>query len=182
MRRETSRVDSDWYMLTVVGEDRPGIVAQVTAALFAGGCNLGEASMMRLGGNFTIMLMVQPRKGEEDALARLIEPVARSLELHFHVDPIEGKLHRHRDPDVAVTVYGADRAGIVARVTGVLAEAGLDILELESDVAGSRERPLYIMHIEGHAARGIEALRSALKALEGEGVEVTLEPLRIVVG
>ena len=37
-----------WYMLTLVGRDRPGIVAKVTAALFDGGCNLGEASMMRL--------------------------------------------------------------------------------------------------------------------------------------
>ena len=30
----------------------------VTRALFEGGCNLGEASMIRLGANFTIMLMV----------------------------------------------------------------------------------------------------------------------------
>jgi len=48
-----------WYMLTVVGEDRPGIVAKLTHALFEGGCDLGEASMMRLGGSFTIMLMVK---------------------------------------------------------------------------------------------------------------------------
>ncbi len=172
----------NWYMLTVVGEDRPGIVAKVTAALFEGGCNLGEASMMRLGGNFTIMLMVACKERDAEALRHLVGPVARSLGLHFHVDAIEGRLHRHREPDVAITVYGADRAGIVARVTGVLAEAGLDILELESDVAGSREHPLYIMHIEGHAARGIEALRSALKAVEGEGIEVTLEPLQTMVG
>ncbi len=46
-----------WLMLTVVGADRPGIVARVTDALYKGGCNLGEASMMRLGGNFTIILM-----------------------------------------------------------------------------------------------------------------------------
>ncbi|MCG7961385.1 MAG: amino acid-binding protein, partial [Candidatus Thiodiazotropha taylori] len=40
-----------WQMLTLVGEDQPGIVAQVTDALFRGGCTLGEASMLRLGGN-----------------------------------------------------------------------------------------------------------------------------------
>ena len=49
---------SNWYMLTVVGRDRPGIVSQVTLALYKGGGNLGEASMVRLGGNFSIMLMV----------------------------------------------------------------------------------------------------------------------------
>jgi len=28
---------SNWYMLTVVGRDRPGIVSQVTLALYKGG-------------------------------------------------------------------------------------------------------------------------------------------------
>ena len=171
----------NWYMLTVVGEDRPGIVAGVTKALFEGGCNLGEASMMRLGGSFTIMLMVQ-LEGSGEELRWLVEPVAAELSLHVHVDAIAGRLHRHLEPDVSVTVYGADRAGIVARVTGELAQAGLHILELESDVAGSREQPIYIMHIEGHAARGIAPLRSALQAIEGEGIETALEPLETMVG
>ena len=39
--------DQKWFMLTLVGEDRPGIVAHLSAALFDGGCNLGEATMMR---------------------------------------------------------------------------------------------------------------------------------------
>ena len=173
---------SDWYMLTVVGADRPGIVARVTAALFEGGCNLGEASMMRLGGSFTIMLMVQCPSGEADTLRQLVAPVADSLGLRLHVDRIGGGLHRHREPDVAISVYGADRAGIVARVTGALAEAGLDILELTSDVAGSRQQPIYIMHIEGHAARGIEPLRVALAGMREEGIEVSLEPLETLVG
>ena len=33
---------ADWYMLTLVGEDRPGIVAQVTRALFEAGGSLGR--------------------------------------------------------------------------------------------------------------------------------------------
>ena len=48
-----------WYMMTVVGKDRPGIVAHLSAALYDGGCNLGEASMIRLGANFSIMMMVR---------------------------------------------------------------------------------------------------------------------------
>ena len=50
---------SHWYMVTLVGKDRPGIVAHVTNALYEEGCNLGETSMLRLGGNFSIMMMVQ---------------------------------------------------------------------------------------------------------------------------
>ena len=47
----------NWYMLTMVGKDRPGIVAEVSQVLFEAGGNLGEASMARLGGNFTVMLL-----------------------------------------------------------------------------------------------------------------------------
>lgn len=170
-----------WYMLTLVGKDRPGIVAKVTAALYDGGCNLGEASMMRLGGTFTIMLMVDFERSSK-ALTDVIEPVAESLDLHLHLDRIEGKLHQHVEPDVRVTVYGADRAGIVAKVTGALAEAGLNITDLESMVGGSEDKPIYVMQIEGTAAEGIESLQAAVDVIRKEGVEAHLEPIETMIG
>ena len=172
---------SHWYMLTLVGQDRPGIVAHLTHALFEGGCNLGEASMMRLGGNFTMMLMVQ-HAGTAKALTELVEPVAESLDLHLHVDRIEGQLHKHIEPDVRITVHGADRAGIVAQVTGALAEAGLNILDLESDVAGSPDQPIYVMHIEGVAREGIESLRSALAVVAHDGIEAHIQSIDTMIG
>ena len=170
-----------WYMLTLVGKDRPGIVAHVTAALYEGGANLGETSMMRLGGNFTIMMMVQ-FNGTTHALQDLVGGVAESLGLQLHIDHIEARLHDHRIPDVRITVYGADRAGIVAKVTGVLAEAGLDILELDSDVAGTDAEPIYIMSIEGHAAEGVPALESALDIVRAEGIDASLQPIDTLMG
>ncbi len=172
---------SKWYMLTVVGQDRPGIVARVTSALYQGGCNLGEASMLRLGGNFTIMLMVQ-YDGSGDALLAVLQPVGEELGLHCHVDEIEGGLHRRLDPDVRVTVFGADRAGIVARVTTALADAGMNILDLESDVAGSEDKPIYVMHMEGRAGKGVKALESALAPVAKEGVEVRVSPIDTMMG
>ena len=170
-----------WYMLNLVGKDRRGIVSHVAAALFDAGCNLGEASMMRLGGNFSIMMMVD-FEGTAKQLRDIVEPVADSMSLHYHVDRIEAKLHNHVAPDVRITVYGADRAGIVAKVTGALAEAGLDILDLESDVGGTETSPIYIMHIEGHAGEGIEPLRSALDVVADEGVDARLSPIQTMIG
>jgi glycine cleavage system transcriptional repressor len=169
-----------WYMLTVVGADRPGIVAHVTHALHEGGCNLGEASMMRLGGNFSIMLMVR-YAGTARELDSLVEPVTESLGLKLHIDPIEARLHQHVEPDVHITVTGADRAGIVAQATGALAEAGLDILNLDSDVAGTEDRPIYVMQIEGRAREGIKSLESAIGIIRRQGIDVTLTPLDTVI-
>lgn len=170
-----------WYMLTLVGEDRPGIVAGVTQALFEGGCNLGEASMIRLGGTFTVMLMVETDRDRHD-LEDLLNPVADTHRLLLHVDSIEGRLHQHEEPDVLVTVYGADRAGIVAQATGALAEAGLNILDLDSTVGGSPEAPLYIMTIEGQATNGIDALERAVAKVREDGIEVSITPIDTMVG
>ncbi len=172
---------SNWYMLTLVGRDRPGIVAEVTNSLFEAGCQLGEASMMRLGGNFTIMMMVN-YNGAKKGLEQLLLTVAESLDLQLHVDAIEGKLHQHLVPDMRITVSGADRAGIVAKVTTALAEVGFNILELDSDVAGSEDKPIYIMHIEGSSDEGLDAVAAALDVIRHDGVDVKLSPIDTLIG
>ena len=172
---------NNWYMLTVVGKDKPGIVASISEVLFDAGCNFGEASMSRLGGNFTIMLMVQ-YEGEMQHLEKIVSPVAQQLSLRCHVDDIEGQLHAHREPDVRISVYGPDQTGIVAHITSVLAGAGLDIYDLASDVAGTGDKPVYIMHIEGHAINGVDAIRKALNADKTEGIETHLEEIDTVIG
>lgn len=174
---------SQWFMLTLVGKDQQGIVAKVTTALYEGQCNLGEASMLRLGGNFTIMLMVNCELSARE-LDQLLQPILINLQLHLHITPIEGQLHHHIEPEIRISVHGADRAGIVAQVTNVLADAGLNILDLESDVGGSTEEPFYIMHIEGIATLGIKALEDALQHLltvQQPDLKVQLEPIETLV-
>lgn len=168
-------------MMTLIGEDQPGIVARVTRALFEAGCNLGETSMIRLGGNFAIMMMVS-HPGDAASLVAVVAPIAASLTLHLHVDPIRGKLHADLEPDVRITVHGADRPGIVAQVTGALAAAGLNIVALESDVGGSADQPIYVMNIEGQALRGVDALRGALAEVTRAGVEANLCPIERLLG
>ena len=171
-----------WYMVTLIGKDRPGIVSHVTAALYEGGGNLGETSMMRLGGNFSIMMMVEFTGSTKD-LHDVLSTVTESMDLHLHIDKIDAKLHQHRIPDVRISVYGADRAGIVSKVTAVLAEAGLNILDLESDVAGEVDKPLYIMNIEGQAIEGIKPLQSALQIVKDEnGIDAELIEIDTLIG
>jgi len=171
----------NWYMLTLVGKDRRGIVSHIAAALFDCGCNLGDTTMARLGGNFTIMMMVNFAGSGQD-LMNHIKTVAESLDLDVHVDAIDAELHHHLVPDVSINVYGADRAGIVAQVTTALSRAGLNILDLESDVAGTEQDPLYIMTIEGQATEGIASLQAALDLMAAEGIETSLTPVQTLIG
>ena len=157
----------NWYMLTLVGKDRPGIVAEVSQVLFEAGGNLGEASMARLGGNFTVMLMLQI-DAEKEKIENLLQPLGKKLGLFFHIDEIAGTLHHHIEPNFRLSVHGADQAGIVAMVTSVLAELKFNILNLESDVGGSPKKPIYIMHIEGFADCSHSSLEKSIKPLINE--------------
>jgi glycine cleavage system transcriptional repressor len=172
---------SEWKMLTLVGQDRPGIVAGITSALFETGAQLGEASMMRLGGNFTIMLMVKSDHNI-DQLNQCIESVVSDMNLTSHFQEIEASLHQHEIPDFRITVYSADRPGIVSKTTTALLEAGFNIMDLESDVAGTEEDPIYIMNIEGIAAHGTEALEQAVEKIKSDGVNVDMTLIDVMIG
>jgi glycine cleavage system transcriptional repressor len=172
---------SEWKMLTLVGQDKSGIVANISNALFAIGGQLGEASMMRLGGNFTIMLMVNSSASIEQ-LQKIIEPVAQSMKLTCHLQCIEGHLHQHAIPDTRITVYCADRIGIVAQVTTLLSEKGFNIMDLESDVAGNETDPIYVMHIEGLALNGSDELIEALQEIKEKGVHIDVTPIELLLG
>lgn len=172
---------SNRYMLTLVGKDRPGIVARVTEVLFATGCNLGEASMMRLGTSFSMMLLVDAVE-DADQLRQALQAVSNELGLKLHIDSAQAIEHGHQIPDVCITVHGADRTGIVAQVTGAAAEAGLNIIDLASDVGGDPQAPLYVLHIEGVATKGVDALEKALLPLQAEGIKVDVRPIDTLIG
>ncbi len=170
-----------WYMLTVVGRDVAGIVAALTEVLFRAGANLGEASMARLGGNFTIMLMAQT-DADVATLERSLAPTMQQFGLRLHVDPIDGRLHEHVEPNVRITVHGADRPGIVAQITAVLAASGFSILDLDSDVGGTATQPIYVMVLDGYAKDGVDALERATAPLRASGIEIKITAIDTLVG
>ncbi len=172
---------AEWHMLSVVGKDRPGIVARLTEALFAVGANLGEASMTRLGDSFAMMMMVR-FDGDLAGLEAVLLPVSSELSLRLHVDPIDGGLHRHLEPNVVVRVFGADKAGIVAQVTGIMADLGISITSLETEVAGSKENPLYVMVIEAFAQQAFSELQRRIRPLHDAGYEVSVSEIDLMFG
>jgi glycine cleavage system transcriptional repressor len=172
----------NWLMLTLVGKDQAGIVAKISQSLFDLRGNLGETSMTRLGGNFTIMLMVRTPENKSTVQKKL-QTVCDDLGLFFHLDEIEAGLHQHIEPDVRISIHGADQAGIVAKATSALNKAGLNILNLESDVGGHPDNPVYVMHMEGVAENGLKALDNALQTFSRENdVVARIDSIDTMVG
>lgn len=163
-----------WSVLTLVGADQTGIVAGVTKALAAANCELGETSMMQMAGNFSMMLRV---RHDSLNLAEVLQLVCEEMKLHLHIDDDVDAVEKVNEPDVNITVYGADRSGIVAEVTGVLASAGLNIIDLETALAGKADKPIYVMTMEGIAEQGVDALQAAAKNIS-KGIELNITPIQ----
>ena len=157
--------------ITVIGPDRTGIVANVAEALAGVGANLSDSTMTRLRGHFAMTLICTGPDAEavEKALAPLSAD-GRLLATVRVVQP-EAGLAGSGEPYL-VSVHGADRLGIVAAVTRVVAAAGGNITDLTTRLTG----PLYVLVAEVEVpAGGADELASRLAvAAEELGVDVTL--------
>jgi glycine cleavage system transcriptional repressor len=164
--------------VTVVGTDRPGIVASVTKTLYDVGCNLEDASSAILRGHFTMTLIVGiPGEMTAETLEYLLQPVAAQHSLVATVRPVEEVNVRPVEPTHMVSVYGADQPGIVYRVADALAELKSNITDLTSRVIEGGEAPVYALMMEV-AVTDPDAATRALDRLRDElGLEVSIRPL-----
>lgn len=159
-------------MITLLGKDSHGIVAAATTALAQHECNLGQTSMLRLGDNFTVMMMVNTSHTDQE-LVEILQSPKQQFGLNIHIDPIEESEHNHPAPDVQINIHGADCFGIVAKATTVFADAGLNISNLSSEVIRSDEAAIYVLSIAGQATNGIQALQNASETLDGITVHIS---------
>ena len=156
--------------ITVIGPDRTGIVADVAEALAGVGANLTDSTMTRLRGHFAMTLICTgpTAAAVEEALA----PVsAGGLLATVRAVRPEGEEAGRGEPYL-VSVHGADRLGIVAAVTRVVAAAGGNITDLTTRLTG----PLYLLVAEVDLPAGSgDQLAELLAVAAAElGVEVTL--------
>ena len=152
-------------MLSLVGLDQPKIVARLSAGLCKNGCNLGESSMGRLGNYFTIMLMVE-HEGDKKSLQNIISSVCAPLNLDSHLVQLDDGNQQNFEPDVRISLFAEDRIGIVEDATVPLADAGLNILHLESNLGEDSEVGNYYIHLEGTLTQGINQIYQVLEKLD----------------
>ena len=117
--------------ITVVGHDRPGIIAQAAEVLSHCGMNLEDSSMTLLRGHFAMTLICAGDADSAEVEAALEPLVNGSLDVTVREVPEEPDL-LPLGSSYLVTVHGADRLGIVARLAGVIAEAGGNITDLST--------------------------------------------------
>ncbi len=171
----------NYAMLTAIGKDRPGIAAGVSGILFEEDCNIEDSRMARLGGDFAIMLMLRMPEGRTvHQLQEDLAPLQEDLKLTFQLTDLrpEDAMEAPEAPKHVVSVYGADKKGIVAKITRQLADRSVNITNLTTHVV-QHPQPLYIMLIEIEVPPYVDpdALAKELAAVSQElDVQVSMKP------
>jgi glycine cleavage system regulatory protein len=121
-------------VLTIIGQDRPGIVDAVSDALARRGGNWLESSMARLAGQFAGVVRATIPADQLPALEADLRALAG---LKVAVSAVESDQTAASDDTAArqgwvLELVGQDQPGIVHRVSHALAERGINLRELHT--------------------------------------------------
>jgi len=161
--------------ITVLGHDRPRIIAQVAEVLSECGMNLEDSSMTLLRGHFAMTLICAGDAGRAAVEAALAPVLDDSLSVSVREVPEEPTHPVTGDPYL-ITVHGGDRLGIVARLAAVVADSGGNITDLTTRLAGD----LYVLaaEVDLPPQTDVAALSDRIaQAAAALGVDASLRPL-----
>lgn len=158
-------------VVTVMGPDRPGIVARLADVAHRHGANWATSSLSRVAGEFagTVHLEVPPANAA--ALAAALREL-QDAGLHIAIAQSSGAAPAGGWRHVALELVGPDRAGIVSELARRLAQRGVSIEQLHTGLHGAdaEGRPRFKVnaHLLVPQAVGNDSLGAELGGLASE--------------
>ena len=174
-----------WFILSAIGSDRPGLVAELAQLISDNDANLEDSRMSILGSDFAVILLCSSdAKDAEQRLATGAKKLEREHGLTVLIRTLDGQ-RRPPIPAPGMRLYrveaaGEDRAGIVASLCRLLADRGVNIAELSTrSRSGPGGSPHYEMTIAAEVPETAD-IRDLRRALEAEAdrlvIDVELTP------
>jgi glycine cleavage system transcriptional repressor len=129
------------YVLDVMSEDHPGIVAAVTSAIESFGGNIDSCSQTVLGGYFTLIMIVstpQPIAPEElSGRVSKAQPGGSDFQVVARkAVALQSFAPKQKYDRFVITAFGKDQPGIVRRFSHYLAGKDINIVDLYGDRKG----------------------------------------------
>ncbi|MFK5634601.1 MULTISPECIES: glycine cleavage system protein R [unclassified Ornithinimicrobium] len=177
-------------VITVVGDDRAGLVSALADAIAEHGGSWGRSQLAELAGVFAGIVTVDVPPGRAEELTAALEPLAGVLETTVREAPGPRGAAGGPGGDTGAPVLprasyrlelvGNDRPGIVRDISGVLTAHGvsIDLLDTRTGPAPMAGGQIFEADITLRPSEqtDLTALRGALEDLAGElMVDITLE-------
>ena len=164
-------------IVSVLGHDRPGIIAAVSEVLFLAGCNIEDVSQTILQTEFAgiFIASVPESLASAELLGRLrdkLDPVGLSVLLREM--EAAGVWSAPPSEPFVITTLGPDRPGLVAGITELLARFGVNISNLKAVFRGGDDPRANVMiyEVDIPTAMDQQGFREALFA---RGKELDLD-------
>ena len=168
----------DMLVLTIIGPDRTGLVESVSDCIATHGGNWEESRMAHLAGQFAGILLVTIDPARTDQLLSSLRALENAglqvtAQSTAQATPASGM-------SVSLQVNGQDRPGIIRDVSRILAERGINVEKLESEVKSAAMSGEHMFWARAHLVAPSDVdladLRARLERLSGElMVDLTVE-------
>ena len=165
-----------FLILTAIGDDRPGLVGELSAAISAHQGNWLESSMSHLAGKFAGIVRVAV---PEEKAAALQTALGQLAALKVMAESATGKSVA-AGRRLKLALVGHDRIGIVREVSQVLAKYAVNVEKLETHTASAPMSAETLFHAQAElfAGAGLDAraLKAELERLSDDlMVDITLD-------
>ncbi|QFG69128.1 glycine cleavage system protein R [Ornithinimicrobium pratense] len=159
-------------VITVIGEDRPGLVSALSDAVAEHGGSWVRSQLSELAGTFAGIVTVEvppdavePLKGALRGLQGVLETRVRRIDEDPPRPAAEGAVAH-------LELVGHERPGIVRQISGVLAAAGVSVERLQTAVVPAPQAGGDLFQaralLRAPAGTDLDRLRSALEDLAQE--------------
>lgn len=139
-------------IITVLGKDRPGIIALVSNLLYRLDCNLENVNQMILQNQFAGFFIVEPPEGMSiEFLQTKLRTDLADTGLGIHLDRVEqnGGSDDETTGDIfIITTIGPDQKGLVARLTEIIAGYNVNVTNLKAVFKGGSDPTANVMSYE----------------------------------
>jgi glycine cleavage system regulatory protein len=156
-------------ILTVIGDDRPGLVEELATAISTHGGNWLEASMAQLSGKFAGIVEVAVPAAEA---AELKTTLSGLKGLKVSVETASSQKSALTGRRLSLSLVGHDRIGIVREVSQVLASHAVNVEDLQTRTSSAPMSAEILFHCEAEltAAPDFNAreLKAALEKLSDD--------------
>jgi len=156
-------------IISVLAQDRPGIIANITSDLCDLGCNLENVNQMILQNQFAGFFVVQAPEGvSAETICQELISKEEDKGLTIHVRSLEDEPQTPvADKEIfLITTSGPDQKGLVAQLSGVISSFGANIINMKAVFMGGSNPNENVMSYQVPVTKEIDApaLFAALKA------------------
>jgi glycine cleavage system transcriptional repressor len=166
-----------YFILSAIGKDRPGIVADVSEVIYGCGGNIEDSSMSLLRNHFALLLLFSTEREEvNQKLSSDLKRLEWEKNLSVFFSPItfeEAHPGVGRETDrFKINTSGIDQSGIVFKVCRLLADREINILDMKTHrlISAESGTSIFEMDIDVDVPRSVseEGLRKDLHRLADE--------------